>query len=123
MSDQSFTLKQCLQNKAFSCQFKAAADAKLDAGLGSIQITIEDCSLAEFEALRQTIEQVKQSSLHEPSSETIPEVKIEAYQAYLPELKQSPLFKPANPRLAIHQLAKQYDLDVQLLSACYKAYK
>lgn len=49
------------------------------------------------------------------------EVATVDYSAYFSAVVGSALYKPANPHLAISQVAKSYQLDVQSLAKAFKA--
>ena len=79
---------------------------------GQLQLLIDDCDLHDLEALSQFIVSLANAESTESD-----------LSQYFSAITDSSMYKPANPQLAIMQVAKAYNLDAQQLKASFKRYR
>ena len=80
-----------------------------DESENELVLTISGCSQSDLEFMQQLIEQARAGAT------TVD------YGAYFQAVLSHPMYKPANPGLAILHVAKTYHLDVHELTEVFKA--
>lgn len=88
--------------------------AKLSLDGETLTLQLGQCSEQDRELLQAMLESAKSNISQPPAVD---------YSPYFEAVKGSPMYKPANPGLAIRQVAKAYALDVDAFQKAFKAAK
>jgi hypothetical protein len=85
----------------------------------TLKLTIENCDKQALLFVRELIKDAETLLQHEHSLEK-QQQDADEYQQYFSEIERLPIYKPANPTLAILQVAKKYQLDSSALNKAFK---
>lgn len=102
-------MSESKHDQAILALLKKPSSVEYDKTEKAITLRLSDCSEDDVNSLKQLIEEAQSN---------IPGVD---YSLYFNAIVGSPLFKPANPRLAAFQVAKAYDIDPEALLKSFKA--
>lgn len=108
MSDVQLIISEALANIL-------ATHAEVEQGQdGAINVKIADHSDATFKALEQLLMQCADNKMMSPSQTK------KDYSVYFAAVTGSALYKPGNPTIALLQVAKSYQIDIDELTAAFK---